>query len=166
MLRAFVTLVVVAVASVAAAGRSDRILTKRIEMTPGMLSHYLTDLPIKEVVVGKFEVADVSVVTDHSVTISAKEHGDTTILMFGEDRQLVDALQITVVPLERGLGRRAITVRSIMKDYQTHTYNCEMSGHPAGGPCVFDKSSSNRVAAPVISTGPIITSGPVVQGKQ
>lgn len=136
--------------------------TSGLEMTPGMAVHYRTELPFKDVVIGKHEVADATVITDRSLALIAKDPGRTTILLFGADRQLVDTLDVNVVPLERGVGRKSVTVRSFEKDYVTHFYSCESAPTAAASPCVFDKTASNRPPIPVFST-PVVTTTPAAE---
>ena len=131
-----------------------------LEMTPGMVVPFTTVRAFKEIMVGKHEVADVVVTTDRSVAITAKDPGRTTILFVNAEQQAVESLEVDVVPLQRGLGRKIVTVRSFMDGYVTNTYNCETRRERGGGPCVFDKSATSIAPAPAVSAG---TSSPAVQ---
>ena len=162
MARAFLLSVLVYAAwAIPAAAAPATAHPTTLEMTPGMIVFYKVAVNFKEVVIGRHEVVDAVVITDRSLTLNAKDPGRTTILLFSPENELVDSLEIDVVPLERGVGRKTLSVRSFEREYTTRTYYCAGSG-----PCIFDKAAISRPQLPTSSTGRTVTADPVAEKSQ
>jgi hypothetical protein len=129
-----------------------------IQMTVGLVQIYGTDQPITDVVVGKAEVADVTLLTDQRVAITAKDGGLTTIILLDKDKRVVSTAEVEVASKAR-MGRHEVVVRSFGRNgmYTTNIHLCR----DEDGGCVFERTVENKEPVPIISTGPVYTSGPV-----
>jgi hypothetical protein len=149
---------VIAQSSAAAQELPERIY---IEMMPNMVRLLDMDRPFGEVFIGSAEVADTNIVTDRSVTITARGTGQTSIMFLGLDNRPVLLAEVRVVPATQGLGQRPVLVRTFGSGraaYETHSYLCD-TGRGSNGACRFNESEANKTPAPVVTTGPVITSG-------
>lgn len=130
-----------------------------IEMMPNMVRLLDMDRPFGEVFIGSAEVADTTIVTDRSVTITARGTGQTSIMFLGIDNRPVLLAEVRVVPISQGLAQRPVTVRTFGSgrgSYEIHGYLCDTAGG-MNGACRFNESKVNKSPAPVVTTGPVIT---------
>jgi Flp pilus assembly secretin CpaC len=73
-----------------------------IELMPNMVRLLDMDRPFGEVFTGSAEVAGTTIVTDRSVTITARGTGQTSIMFLGVDNRPVLLAEVRVVPTSRG----------------------------------------------------------------
>jgi hypothetical protein len=115
-----------------------------VEMMPGLVRIIRVDKPIGLIIIGDPSIADTQVLGERGISITALGVGQTSIVLLGDDNEVIATADVAVVPASRGLGKRGVNVRSFgsgRNEYLTHTYYCdEASGQRT---CSFNESKRN-----------------------
>lgn len=158
-MRAFKTILVAGAAMLTLMSGAQAQQTEYSEVPPfermvvGQVRIMRTDRPIRNVLVGTADVADINLITDQRLAITAKKEGITSILMLAEDKdEPALHLAIQVVPHAQ-FQRKAVEVRSFGKGHRRMSYWCDPVMGCDADEKNYDKASSESVTETILPGG-------------
>ena len=110
-MRILLVAALVAPTLLASAVAKDEAPPLALEMTPGAVRMIQTDERVKTVIVGDDTAADVSVVSDVRVAVTAKKAGNTSLVLLSETHRVIGNFNVSIIPADRA-SRKVITVRT------------------------------------------------------
>lgn len=134
-------------------------------MIAGQVRIMRTDRPIRNVLIGASEIADISIVTDQRVAVTAKKEGITSIVMLPEDRDDPPLhVAIQVVPNAQ-FQKSGVEVRSFGKSHRRMNYWCEASTGCTADEGNYDKASAESVTETILPSGGVSRTTTTTYGR-
>lgn len=118
------------------------------------------DRPLRDILVGSPEVADVLALSDHSVYVLGRKLGSTSLALYGDNRQLIGVLDLTVTPDLPTLRQRLYEIMPTERiDVRAANESVVLSGPVTSGSQLKQALAMAESFAPGKVTNNLILSG-------